>query len=957
MKKLILAFLLFNMVSLGLSAANQSDHTVYVGAEVFDASTDLPLKGAKIIVADSLGTVLTDSLGYTSYTSMRQAMESVTYKGTVPYRAKYTITISYPGLETATLTRTMKPNGRSLSLGEIYLYRTMAEKRLNEVTVTATRVKMIMKGDTIEYDASAFRLPHGSMLDALIQELPGATLDENGRITVNGEFVSTLLVNGRKFFSGDPNVALRNLPNYTVKNIQVYRKEPEEFSVLKPEQKAGRDKSKDPLVMDVNLKREYMNGWLANFELGGGSSLDRADLRWIGRFFAMRYTKISYVALYGTANNLNDSEKADSRGQWYKPRNTSGQTTTKRAGFEFNTDWRDQSGNGVNTKIDFRRQTDLTAQQSSGESFLAGGNTFSRSHSTADNATTAVNWSGEISRRFNFGRPWFEATAYYNHGTERRTRTDETGTSAIPDVFVKPGTAEFEQDMTYWREQTSGAKSDTYGGSLRFIGSIYTSSSDFLKPWLNYLSINASASMEKTTRKEDGTDRIVYPFTDNGLDEALRTSMPSRKHNFAASTSIGFKSIRLGETRLDNSLDYRYSNKFDYGKRDMERANLAPSAESFDNWLIDRANSYRTTRREQLHSLEPEMTLLLPREFRIQLACDFGFSNRHITDLRGGANHLLRRSATTFDPLLSIGRGSWWGDGYGLKLRMTQQLPEMMQMLDVRDNSNPLLLYLGNPDLRKTSTYNANIYFRKNFQSHARGMNFSLDYSRTDNNIAMARTYDRQTGLVTLRPQNISGSWRADGNFSYNQNFGRGDCFYVRNTLRPGFRHSLDYASDSDVPSRNAVDSWNISNNFEMRYSVCKEVKLRAMCNVDWSRFNSQDDLFAQFSYTDINYGLGINATPLPNLTIDTDLTAYCRSGYGDPTMNRTDLVWNVTVSYPFGPSKQWTVKATGFDLLQQLPDVQRTVNAQGRSEVRINSQPAYALLTLTYRLDIKPKK
>lgn len=62
-------------------------------------------------------------------------------------------------------------------------------------------------------------------------------------------------------------------------------------------------------------------------------------------------------------------------------------------------------------------------------------------------------------------------------------------------------------------------------------------------------------------------------------------------------------------------------------------------------------------------------------------------------------------------------------------------------------------------------------------------------------------------------------------------------------------------------------------------------------------------------------------------------------------------------VSYPFGPAKQWTVKATGFDLLQQLPDVQRTVNAQGRSEVRINTQPAYALLTLTYRLDIKPRK
>ncbi|MBD5239127.1 MAG: hypothetical protein HDS64_05060, partial [Bacteroidales bacterium] len=55
--------------------------------------------------------------------------------------------------------------------------------------------------------------------------------------------------------------------------------------------------------------------------------------------------------------------------------------------------------------------------------------------------------------------------------------------------------------------------------------------------------------------------------------------------------------------------------------------------------------------------------------------------------------------------------------------------------------------------------------------------------------------------------------------------------------------------------------------------------------------------------------------------------------------------------------AKEWTVKAIGFDLLQQLPTVQRTLNAQGRSEIRLNSQPAYALLTLSYRLDIKPKR
>lgn len=959
MKNFIIAFLLFSGTVSASQAAVRNEPQVYFHCSVFAAESDEPLKDAKITIADTLGTVLTDSLASYSYTSMRQAMETVTYSGNVARKAKYDITVACPGYETARLRRTVAETAGSCQLGEIYLYRPDARSRkLDEVTVTATKVKMVMKGDTIEYDASAFRLPRGSMLDALIQALPGATLDDNGRITVNGEFVSTLLINGRKFFGDDPNVALRNLPNYTVKNIQVYRQEPEALRGLSEEQKPKRDKSADPLVMDVNLKREYMNGWLANFELGGGSSLGRADLRGMARFFAMRYTRISYIALFGTANNLNDGEKADSRGQWYKPSNTSGETTVERAGFEFNTDWRDQKYNGINTKIDFRRQTDRTARTEVGEEFIEGGNTFSRSRRRNRDATTSLNWSGEISRQFKPMRLWFEARAFYRHGTDRTATTNENGSSPISEIFVKPGTEEFERTMTYWREQTSGTRHDNYGGSLSFINSIYFSNIGICKSWLRSGTIRASATMDKTTRKESGTDRIVYPepaAADN-LDEALRSDRPASKHDFTVSGNISTVSWEPGTVSLTGHLNYTYSNKFDYGRRVLERENLTPSAESPENMVVDIANSYRTTRRDQLHRLNPQIWLELPRNFRIDANCVINFSRSSATDLRGGTEQRLRRSATTFDPRLVISHG-FWNDGYGLNLALNRQLPDMLLLLDVRDSSNPLVLHLGNPGLKTTSRYSAELYFKKSVQAHARNMDFSLTYTQIDNAVAMARFYNRETGVVTLRPQNISGGRAIDGDFGYSRSFGRGDRFSVDNRLQPAFRHSVDYASDSDTPRRNAVDSYTLRDRLELRYDVCRAVSLRACCDLRVSRFDSRDALFVPFSYTEADYGLGVRATPLTDLVIDTDLTAYTRSGYGDPTMNRTDLVWNMTVSYVFGPAKQWTLKATGFDLLRQLPDVQRSVNAHGRSEVRINSQPAYALLTLTYRLDIKPRK
>lgn len=81
---------------------------------------------------------------------------------------------------------------------------------------------MVMKGDTIVYNADAFNLAEGSMLDALISRLPNTTLTKDGEIYVNGKYVQSLLVNGQEFFAGNPKLALENLPSYTVNKVKVY---------------------------------------------------------------------------------------------------------------------------------------------------------------------------------------------------------------------------------------------------------------------------------------------------------------------------------------------------------------------------------------------------------------------------------------------------------------------------------------------------------------------------------------------------------------------------------------------------------------------------------------------------------------------------------------------------------------------------------------------------------------
>ena len=88
-----------------------------------------------------------------------------------------------------------------------------------------------------------------------------------------------------------------------------------------------------------------------------------------------------------------------------------------------------------------------------------------------------------------------------------------------------------------------------------------------------------------------------------------------------------------------------------------------------------------------------------------------------------------------------------------------------------------------------------------------------------------------------------------------------------------------------------------------------------------------------------------------------TDLTMYSRRGYADPSMNTDDLVWNMRISKSMLPRRNLTVFVDGFDILGQLSNIRRVINAQGRTETWYNTVPRYFMVHLIYRLNREPKK
>lgn len=950
----IIRLVLLHIGILAAAVCNASSLTddsdlVYLHANVVDETSEYPIVSAKISVADTMGVVLCDSIGYHSYNGYRSSYETIIFDGSFPLRSKYKITISAKGYETQLFDITT-PKDHIIELGTIMMNPPRREHTLREVTVTASKIKMVMKGDTLEYDATAFSLQEGSMLDGLIAALPGATLDNDGRIMVNGRFVSELLVNGRHFFAGDPQVALRNLPAYTVKKVQVYHKTPDEFRGIK-----NRDNSIDPLVMDVGLKKEYMNGWIANAEGGYGSVTNNGwSSRWMGRLFAMRYDKYSYIALHSSANNLNDPEAVGSKGEWKKPNVTSGEITTKRIGIEYNTDWHDQKYAGINTKLNLVRQNTLNTIDNLSEVYLPGGNTFSQSYSAANRDTWQGSWYGEMSRNLEktfVNRLWVSANLRYENGRLRRESTAAESNALLPTVYTAPGSVDYISDMLYHRQENTFTKDHKFTHDYRLI-----------LIFQKNFSINAWAGWSNATNRMDGSDIIDYTSSpDLNINRLRREDTPSR--NYFYELMPGWS---LYSKQWNFRCNYNYKQEFRHGERTIDELNNNLSSENAPSaaqgWEVDYANSYRTTRRAWTNTLSPNITYQWggenARDYSVALQSEILHSIRSVNDFRNYIPQAIHRKDWCFNGNIRIGKGSsWWGNGYGVTFSLNQTLPDIMYMLNVRDSSNPLVIELGNPNLRKSTKYGVSAFYRQEINKGARIFSGEISYSRINNALARARTFNRISGVTTWQPDNINGNWNLNGEFYYAATMLPGQKLSLTNTLRPRYDRSVDFSSDSDTPERSAVDNWSIGNEFNAKYDILSNLAVSAKVNLGWTSLHSRNNLFKTFDYTDINYGVGVKYTLPGGIDIDTDLMAYCRRGYEQSNLNTTDWVWNLQLSKTFGRAKQFTIKAIGFDILHQLPTIKQVVNAQGRTETRYNSQPSYAILTLLYRLDIKPKR
>ena len=961
MNKIVFVLAILASASLNYASAQE---TIQLKGRIIDSKTRKDLPGATVQLMTTDSTIIDQQAPSHHWVRNGQEGYSADFSFTVPKQnATYILRVSYLGYKTVCVDYTIggiKRREFSRDVPPIALRED--SKVLQEVSVTASKVKFYNRGDTIVYNADAFVLAEGSMLDALVRQMPGVEIKSDGRIYHNGQFVESLLLNGKDFFKGDNSVMLDNLPSYTVKQVEVYDKYGKMSDFL-GERREG-DKR---YVMDVKLKKEYSIGTLANIEGGYGT-----EERWLARLFAMRYTDHSRVAFYGNANNLNDRRKPGQDNNWTPEQMGQGDSREQQAGIDYAIN--DRSGrfevNG-NVQVSHSDQ-DLTTDQDR-VNFLPQGDTYEYSRSAARNKEFNLRTSHNIDLTRKKVYLHFEPTFSYSHYDHSGSSVSasfsamqhDISRSLLDNLYSLNAQDTIHRALINRYNKETLNKGYSLNGGLTAQGTIkFKSSSDYL---------NLTAGLTGGSKKDDYFNRYAIRYGADGLSSNSANQYfknhPDRQLGYRAFATYHFRMSQATEVSIGYGYEHQHhernSSLYLLDTLSTSPIGVLPSVSEYER-QIDRRNSYASTYDEGTHNIIPalEWSKQYDKGKLYLTARIFVVPTRQQLDYKRGDvdTTIVRNSVKWALPYWIL---NWTSKDYSftsqLVFNVQNQTPDLVNMVNVTDDTDPLNIRLGNPNLHNQQTYELKGLIRKSNRRRQTTKSLRLEYSRTANALAMGYSYDAATGIRTYRADNVEGNWMAAATIGYETPLDKKRRLTLSTNTRAEYRNSVDLIGEgtsggSFTPAESSIHTTHLGEELRLNYKVGSSSTIGFKGNFAWYNTNSDRTAFNRINAFNFNYGATATLQLPWHIQLATDLTMFSRRGYEGSSMNTDNLIWNARLSYTMLKGRL-TWMLDGFDLLGQLDNVTRIVNAQGRIETYTNVLPRYALLHVVYRLNKQPKK
>ncbi len=864
--------------------------------------------------------------------------------------------------------------GQNNSVGKIYLLED--SKQLAEVSVQAEATPMTVRDDTVVFNADAFHVIEGAALEDLVKKLPGAEISD-GKVTINGKTVTKVLMDGKEFYSSDPQVALKNLPANMVKDAKTYDKRSEQAELT------GIDDDDEEFVLDFTVRKGFKDGWVGKIWAAGGHDIEgEDDYRYDGHVDLNKFNDEGNFSIIGNINNTNNASAMDDAMSSMSSGNAGGGNGGGNRG-----------GGGGGGGMMGMGMMDMGMMDfgSFDMAGMFGGITTS--------ASLSLSFAKEPSKTLKYG-----GDINYSH-QEKDTRTEST-----KENFVS-GKTTLEKGIS-----TSTRKSDNVNASFRLNWGIDSMTTIIFRPnirfnyqktnsegyseafgaidsvrlnrgdsvYRDFVSTTETSGDQKSTNVNYGMNlRVVRKLNNNGRSLTLGVNLngslaPSDNHR-------GTDALYLLKDSTSNILRYTDSDRGNLGIR-AEISYVEPIFEknylqfrySFQNQGSDSYSyiyEYDTVKNDYNEDYTEFLSSKVENTYQNHRA-ELIWQGRY-DKLRYNMGVSLQPQSSKVDNLVGINKGKNydqtvfnWAPSMRLEYRFTStqnlqfryngrsSAPSVQNLQDVINVSNPQLLQYGNPNLKPSFRNNISLSFSNFNRTTYRNFIVNLSYNNTINATSTVTYYDLETGNRITELENMNGNWGANGFLTFstplsNQKFSitsRSMANYSENGTLTGVivNRQADHSSKKKSVTSSLILSETLQANYRsdvFDFTIDGSVMYQKSDNANTNLSNNGET----FNYT-IGFDGNLHLPAKIDLSTDLDYRIY--QGYGENSNQRNTAIWNAQISKRFTESNSWTVRLKVYDILKQQKLISRNVSSTGVSDSETNTLGCYAMVQVVYNIN-----
>ena len=831
---------------------------------------------------------------------------------------------------------------------------------LKNTVVTGNASKVIVKADTFIYNASAYRTPEGSVVEELVKRLPGAQVDDDGKITINGKEVKKIKVDGKEFMTGDTKTALKNLPTNIIERVRAYDQKSDLARV------SGIDDGEEETVLDFGIKTGMNKGIMVNADLAAGTK----D-RYAGRIFGGLMKDDFKAFLMTSANNVNDMGFGGGGGRFGGGRQ--GLIATKMTGLNLNYEKTDLIT--VDGSIRWNHSDGIAVSKTASESFMSS-SVSSFSNRINDNSTRSNSWNGQFRIEWTpdsmtniMFRPQFNYNS--NDGlTEGASATfskDPYKIMGITDPLSQLDILKDEKD----EEGNSIVKNSNISNSLSY------SDSKSLGGWGQYnrklnnygrnITLRLGANYSEGLSKSFSNDQVNYYGTMPNVENNRYAVTPTKNWDYSIRLTYSEPIMRRTYLQFSYQYQYKYS-KSDRGTYDLSNQgwdfmSVIPSFRGWDDYLslmggapledyksndLSRYSEYKN----YIHTAEV-MLRVVRDAYNLNIGVQMVPQKSHFVQDYKGVHSDTTRTVTNFAPTADFR----WKISNVSQMRLTYRAntsqPSMSDLLDITDDSNPLNIRKGNPGLKPSFTQNMRFQYNNYWQSYQRSLMVNANFSTTSNSISSMTTYDETTGGTITKPENINGNWNAFAMVMFNTSIDSAGYFNVNTFTTLRYAHNVGFVSLLNQDSQKSVTrATTIGERLSASYrNSWFEFELNGSLEYNHNRSELQEN--NNLDTWTFSYGASTMLSAPWGTQLSTNLNMNSRRGYNDASMNTNELIWNAQLSQSFLRGNALTLSLQFYDLLHEQSTFSRAISAMQRTDTEYNAITSYAMLHVIYRLNL----